>query len=217
MEDNDIRMLWKSYDKRLEESLTLNRRNAEAITRMQVRSLIASMKPTKMLAVLVGLVWVAMVDGLLIVLPATASPFFLVSAGIQVLLTKLAIGIYLYQLVLIHQVDSHQPVFVTQEKIARLKSSTIWVARFLLLQLPVWTTFYWSERMFKTGTPFLLLIQALVTGGFTYVAVWLFYNIRYENRHKKWFGWLFGGNEWSPMMKSMDLLNQVNDYKQEMR
>ncbi|GAB3503930.1 hypothetical protein GCM10027341_33610 [Spirosoma knui] len=216
MEDNDMRMLWKSYDKRLEESLTLNRRNAEAITRMQVRSLIASMKPTKMLAVLVGLVWVALVDGLLIVLPATASPFFLVSAGIQVLLTKLAIGIYLYQLVLIHQVDSHQPVLVTQEKIARLKSSTIWVARFLLLQLPVWTTFYWSERMFETGTPFVLLIQVLVTGGFTYLAVWLFYNIRYENRHKKWFGWLFGGNEWSPMMKSMDLLNQVNDYKQEM-
>jgi hypothetical protein len=173
------------------------------------------MTPIKIFTIVVGIVWVGFVDILIINLFSVASPFFLVSAAIQVLLTKLAIGIYLYQLFLIHQVDINAPILDTQEKIARLQSSTIWVTRLLFLQLPVWTTFYLQQHMFENGNVPLIIFQVLVTLLFTYTAIWLFFNMRYENRNKKWFRLIFNGNEWDPMIKSMDLLDQVKQYRNE--
>ena len=38
MEEQDIMQLWKSYSVKLDESLQLNRKNAEDITRMKVQS-----------------------------------------------------------------------------------------------------------------------------------------------------------------------------------
>lgn len=215
MEEIDMLALWKSYDKRLEQNLVLNRQNAEAITTLKVQSFLASMKPLKIFTILVGVLWVGFVDVLLVNLFSFANPFFLISAGIQVVVTKLALGIYVYQMVLLHQIDINEPILATQEKIARLQSSTLWSTRFLFLQLPVWTTFYWSESMFQNGNVILSLIQAIVTIGFTFLSIWLFRHINYANRDQKWFKLLFNGREWNPMIKSMELLSQINNYRKE--
>lgn len=213
MEDIEIINLWKSYDKKLNENLLLNRKNAEDITHVKVQSFLASMKPLKIFAIVVGIIWVGFVDVLIINLFRIATPFFLISAGIQSLLTTLAIGVYLYQLILIHQVDISEPILATQDRLAHLKSSTLWVTRILFLQLPIWTTFYWTKGMFENGNMALLVIQIVVTLLFTFLAVWLFRNIRYESRNKKWFRLIFSGKEWDPVIKSMELLSQVNEYK----
>lgn len=213
MEEQDIMQLWKSYSTKLEESLRLNRKNAEDITRMKVQSFLFSMRPVKIFAILVGLVWVFFADSLIINLFNIANPFFLAAAIIQVVLTKLAIGIYIYQLVLIQQADISEPVHATQHKLAQLKSSTLWVARLLFLQMPVWTFFYWNKGMLENGNMFLYIVQGIVTLSFTYAAVWLFLNIKYENRNKKWFRLIFDGKEWSPVIKSMELLNQLDEYE----
>lgn len=171
----------------------------------------------KIFSILAGFLWVGFVDVLIINLFQVANPFFLISAGIQVILTKLAIGIYLYQLILIHQVDMSGPILEIQEKLVRLKSSTLWVARFLFLQLPVWTTFYWNESMLSSSNFLLYIIQGIVTLSFTVIAVWLFLNINYENRDKKWFRLIFNGTEWQPVIKSMELLHQIDHYKMNTR
>lgn len=215
MEDKELIHLWKSYDQKLEETLLLNRELATDITRIKVQRFMASMKPVKIFAIFIGLCWVAFVDMLIVRLLHSASPFFLVSAGIQVLLTKLAIGIYIYQLILVQQVDIDGPVLAVQEKLSRLRSSTLWVARLLFLQLPVWTTFYLSKAGLLQAGTLLVLIQLLVTVAFTSLAVWLFFNIRYENRNKKWFRLIFSGREWDPIIRSMELLGQVRGYKVE--
>lgn len=212
MEDAQMIDLWRSYGQKLDEVLSLNRRNAEDLTKIKVQSFISSMKPIKIFTILVGIAWVGFVDLLIIRLFPFASPFFLISAGIQVLLTKLAIGIYLYQLILIHQVDISEPILATQEKIARLKSSTLWVARLLFLQLPLWTTFYLNKRIFQNGNILLYILQFVITASFIFIAVWLFANIKYENRNKKWFRLIFTGKEWTPVMKSQELLAQIQEY-----
>jgi hypothetical protein len=117
-------------------------------------------------------------------------------------------------LILIHRTDITSPILATQDKLARLKASTLWVTRLLFLQLPVWTTFYWSKSMLENGDAILYLVQFLITLSMTYLAVWLFLNIKYENRDKKWFRLILGGAEWDPVMKSFDLLNQTEEYKQ---
>lgn len=213
MEETEIINLWRSYGQKLEESLELNRKNAEDITRIKVKSFLASMKPLKIFTIVAGILWVGFVDLLIIKTFPAANWFFIVSAGIQVLLTKLAIIIYLYQLILIHQTDISEPVLETQRKLASLKSTTLWIARILFLQLPVWTTFYWNKTMLVNGNMALYMLQIIVTLSFTCVAVWLFRNIKNENKDKKWFRLIFTGNEWTPLIKSIELLNQVNEYK----
>jgi hypothetical protein len=213
MENTEMLEIWRSYDKKLQENLVMNRKNADDITRIKIHSFLTSMKPIKLFTILVGLVWVLFIDMLILNLFHIANPFFLVSAAVQVILTKLALGIYLYQLILLHQADISDSVLLTQEKIARLTSTTIWVTRILFLQLPVWTTYYWNESMLQKGNAWLLLVQVLVTSLFTFLALWLFFHIKYENKDKKWFRLIFQGREWNPVMKSVELLKHVNEYK----
>ncbi|THU38381.1 hypothetical protein FAM09_17050 [Niastella caeni] len=213
MEDNEIINLWRSYGQKLEENLQLNRKNAEDITRLKVKSFLASMKPLKIFTIAAGIIWVGAIDLMIIKAFPAANWFFIISAGIQVLLTKLAIIIYLYQLILIYKADISEPVLETQHKLARLKSTTILVTRILFLQLPVWTTFYWNKSMLENGNMALYLIQIVITLSFTLVAIWLFRNIKYENKDKKWFRLIFDGKEWTPVLKSIELLNQVKEYK----
>jgi hypothetical protein len=215
MEEDTLITLWKSYGQKLDENLQLNRRNAEDLTKIKVKSALNSMQPVKIFTIIVGTLWVLFVDALIIRLFPVANPFFLVSAGIQVLLTKLAIGIYLYQFFLIQKVDISQPVLKTQELLTRLKSSTLWVTRILFLQLPVWTTFYWNKSMLQNGNMALYLLQAVVTLAFLFIALWLFFNIRYQNRNKRWFRFIFSGKEWQPLFRSMELLTEIETCKNE--
>ncbi len=215
MEDKRIIALWQSYTQKLDENLALNKQNTIAITQMKVGSLLASMKPIKVITIIAGLMWVGFIDTIIIGVFHLANPFFLVSAIAQVLLTKLAIGIYVYQLILIHQADVTEPVLATQEKLARLRVSTLWIPRLLFLQLPLWTTFYWNASMLINGNIFLYLLQAVVTLSFTYLAVWLFVHIKYENRHQQWFRLLFNGIEWALLMKSAALLEELAEYRKE--
>ena len=178
MDEMTLKKLWQSSTEQLELSLAIGKKNAAEITKIKVQTILFSMKPIKIFSILAGILWVGFVDVLMINLFQVANPFFLISAGIQVILTKLAIGIYLYQLILIHQVDMSGPILEIQEKLARLKSSTLWVARFLFLQLPVWTTFYWNESMLSSSNFLLYIIQGIVTLSFTVIAVWLFLNIK---------------------------------------
>ena len=66
MEDIEIINLWKSYDKKLEENLQFNKKNAEDITKIKVQSFLSSMKPMKIFIILAGIVWVVFVDVLII-------------------------------------------------------------------------------------------------------------------------------------------------------
>ncbi|AXJ00694.1 hypothetical protein CYPRO_1438 [Cyclonatronum proteinivorum] len=40
----------------------------------------------------------------------------------------------------------------------------------------------------------------------------VFRDIRYENRNQKWFQLLFSGREWTPLMKALALIEQVEEY-----
>ena len=217
MEDLEIINIWKSYDKKLEENLSLNKGIAEDVTKMKVKSYLTSMKPIKIFTIVVGILWVGFggvfITNLFVFAFSKVSKFFLFSAGIQLTLTAIAIVVYLYQLILIYQSDINEPILATQDKLARLKSSTLWVTRILFLQLPVWTTFYLTESMFANGNTVFYVIQGLITFSFAYLAIWLFFNIKYENKYKKWFRLIFNGKEWSPVIKSMELLSQVDEYK----
>jgi hypothetical protein len=218
MEEAALKDLWQSYNQKVEANLVLNKRNAADISKIKIHTLLSSMKPLKLFTLVTGFIWVALLGTITINLFVFAydkvSLFFLYSAAIQVLLTMLAIGMYIYQLSLIYKVDIDEPILKTQEKLARLKTSTLWVARILLLQLPVWTTFHLSNIVLANASAVFLIVQGIITFAFTYAAIWLFFNIKYENRNKKWFRLIFNGKEWLPIVRSMELMEQIDEYKE---
>ncbi len=213
MNELELKNLWQSAHDKLEVSIEMNKKNAEDISRMKVRSLLGSMKPMKILVLLLGAVWVGVGTSLLsqIYLHAfsEANKFFLFSASIQIFLTAIALWVYVYQLITINMVDVSEPVVETQKRLIRLKMSTLWVTRILFLQLPVWTTFWWNESMLADWNLVQWILPVTVTVAFTCASIWLFFNIKYENRNRKWFQLIFNGKEWTPLMKSMELLEQV--------
>lgn len=217
MNELELKELWRTANEKLEESFTINRQNTEDIARIKVYTSLSSMKPIKIFTLLVGILWVGLgaiiLSHIYLYAFSEANKFFLVSASVQVVLTAIALWIYLYQLIKIYEVNSYDPILETQEKLVQLRISTLWSARILFLQLPVWTTFWWNETMFTDWNLFQWILTAVVTVSFTYVSIWLFLNIKYKNRNKKWFQLIFSGKEWTPLMKSMELLEQVEEYK----
>lgn len=214
MEDIELQRIWRAYDEKLQEQLVFNRKNTAEITKMKVKSELTSMRPIKVFTVFAGILWVLFLDVLLLHFFPAGNLFFLVSAGFISLVNKIAVGIYSYQLILISVVNINAPVVGTQKKIAGLISSTMWVTRILMLQLPFWTTFFLSSAWIGTGNVVFWIIQVTITVAFAGLAIWLFVNIRYENRGKRWFKFLFGSYEWQPIMKAREMLDQIKDYEE---
>lgn len=216
MEDNELKLIWKYDDKMLTDSLKVNEKHINKITKLKVHNLLASMRPYKLLAVGVGVVWVGIIGfiiaNILMHDLQSVSVFFIISALFQIALTAIAIVVYVYQLYLINNIDFSKPVLEIQKKLTLLKVSTLNVARILFLQLPAWTTFYWNETMFIAENWLLWVIQGIGTLAFTFLAGWLFFNINYENRNKYWFQWIFKGKEWQPIVQAMQLLNQIERF-----
>jgi len=219
MNELEVKKLWQETNDKLEKTLARHQLNTKELFQLKSFHFISSMKPTKFFALFTGFLWVGL--GVFILgnmfiytLPET-NKFFLFSASIQVFLTALALIIYLYQLITIYQVDISDPILKTQKRIASLKTSTLWVTRILFLQLPVWTTFWWNTKMFQEWNTFQWVITGSITFVFTFLAVWLFINIKIDNKDKKWFKLIFTGKEWTPLMKAKNLLDQIESYHDE--
>lgn len=219
MNENELKLLWQISNERLANCLTTNKQTAEDLNRLKAGNLLSSMKPVKVFTLMVGIVWVIALGSFLVHLLVNhiteISLFFLCSAIAQVLLTAVAIGVYLYQFDLINNIDFSAPVLEIQEKLSKLKISTLNVTRLLFLQLPLWTTFYWNEEMFVVENWWLWIFQVFVTVSLTFLSVWLFLNIKYENRNAKWFQWIFNGREWQPLLRAMELLDQIERYQEQ--
>src|SRR5690606_18482557 len=196
----------------LEKSLHISKQQTKEITRLKVHNLISSMKPLKLFTILIGVLWVVIIGNAVVNLflfaSSATSLFFLFSAAIQVTLTAIALLTYIYQFITIYQVDLTKPILHTQKKLANLQTTTLWVARILFLQLPVWTTFYWNESMLNSGNWLLWIIQCFITLSFAVLAVCLFVNIKFENRSYRLFRLIFVDKVRTPFMESIDLMEE---------
>ena len=213
MEQDEFQALWHSAQPQAAGTAPADQPHPLVGTQRRASAELVALRPVKILALALGLGWVVLVDAVLLRVWPWASWFFLVSAGVQVLLTQVVIGIYLYQFLLLRQVDASAPVVATQYRIARLQATTLGALRVSVLQLPCWTTFYWSAR-FPLHAPLgWLLLQAGVTLLAVCAAAWLCANLTYANRHQRWFRWLFTGPEWQPLTRALHLLEQLAAYR----
>ncbi len=215
MNDTDLKYLWQTVNNQIAIGQTSDKTIMDNLIKRDISHVLSSMKPIKIFTLIAGMLWVFGLGFVLIVLTINAyeqvSLYFLYSAYFQVMLTAMAVILYIIQLNTLNRIDFDKPVIILQKKIINLKISTLKVTRILMLQLPFWTTFYWSESMFKNGTLAFFIIQGTVTLSFTYLAIWLYFNLTFENADKWWFKLLLNGKEWEPLMTSIGILNDLEE------
>ena len=215
MNDTDLKYLWQAGYEQIAINQKSDKASLDNLTKRNVSHFLSSMKPIKIFTLLVGLLWVFSIGYVLIKLTINAydqvSLYFLYSAYFQVMLTAMAVILYIIQLSTLYSIDFNKPVVILQKTLINLKASTLNVTKILILQLPFWTTFYWNESMFKNGTLPLFILQGVVTISFTCLAIWLFFNLKYENADKWWFKLLLQGKEWEPLITSIGILNDMEE------
>jgi hypothetical protein len=215
MNDTDLKYLWQTSNEQIASSQKSDKTSLDKLTKRNVSHFLSSMKPIKIFTLLVGLLWVFSIGYVLIKLTINAyaqvSLYFLYSAYFQVMLTAVAVILYIIQLSTLYSIDFNKPVVILQKTLIKLKASTLNVTRILILQLPFWTTFYWNESIFKNGTLPLFILQGAVTISFTFLSLWLFFHLKFENADKWWFKLLLQGKEWEPIIASIDILNDMEE------
>lgn len=218
MEELEMKKLWQLTQDKLSQTLQISQQTAQEMKRLKTQNLLRALKPAKNFALLVGALWVSVGVACLLNIYthywAEANKFFFWSAALQLLLTNIALAIYAYQLIMITQIDVFGPILDTQQKLNSLQTTTLWIAKVLVLQLPLWTTFWWNPSMLQTWHWVQWVITGSITAAFTMAALWLFVNISLQNSQKKWFQLLFSGKEWDPLKQAIDVLNQLEEYRQ---
>lgn len=213
MDEIEIKKLWKQYDTKLEKVLTYNRNLALEITKGKAKKKLASSKPAKYWGIVVGIPWILFLNALVVIGYLSEAPFLTASFGMISLFTTIALGTYIYHLMLFRQINISESVVEVQKKLAKVKSSTITMTRIVVLQLPFWTTWYLSWDMLESDNLQYWLINGVITSLFTFITIWLFINIKPQNLRKKSIKWLFSDNEWNSILEAVKLLDQIEDFE----
>jgi hypothetical protein len=165
----------------------------------------------KIVTIVLGGCWVGFIGYLVYYSLTWSKVFFVVSALIHMVVSIIAIVVYIQQLVFIKRIHNSRTIIETKMNLVKLQSSTIWVTRLLFLQMPVFVTFYLSREIFRTNNLSFLIIQSLVIAFFTWLGIWLYRNIGYQNVNKRWFRILFNSPEWTNVINAMHLVREMND------
>jgi hypothetical protein len=215
MNEVQLMQIWKSYDEKLEKALSLNVASIAEIQKLKASSALRRLKGIKWTGILFGMVWVLFVGFLLWHSLTVDKIFFVVSAAINLIVSTIAIAIYIRHLVLINEFDNSATIVEAQQKLVMLNTSNLQVLRLLLVQLPVFSTFFITFDWIQQSPLSFWLIQAPIVLLQAALGIWLYRNLHYKNHDKKWFKWLLGSGEFAAIKKAMNFLNEIEVYKQE--
>ncbi len=215
MEDMELKLLWQSYDAKLEKSLALNVKNMEEIHKLKAISALRGFKGTRWLGIVFGILWVLFIGFLIFNSLELSKIFFVLSASIHLVVSVVAVIVYIKHLNLIDQFDNSQTVLEAQEKLMVLNASNLKVLGLLLLQLPVFSTFYITFDWIRDDPQSFWLIQMPVVVIQALMGIWCYRNLDEKNRDKKWFKWFMRKGEFGSITKALAFLQEIETYKKE--
>ncbi len=214
METQELKNAWNASEKNLENLWTLNMRCIEMVQTQKAKSKLNGLAAFKSVAIILGILYVLFL-GILVYGNHFKNLYFTFSIGIIMVINIVAIAVYIKHLVLISQINFGESIINAQKKLAELQASTINITRIIWLQLPFWCTWFWSSNWINNNTANFLLTAFPIALFFAVVAVWLFKNISLQNSHKKWFRILFSTTEWTSVIKAIEFINEIDEFKKD--
>jgi hypothetical protein len=222
MDEIELQDFLKTYNQKLEEAKVLNLQSwvlnlqcFEALQKQKAKSKLRSLMNFKIIAVILGILWILFLGYLLFYLMEMQKIFFVISVAAIILFTLTAIIMYVHHIILIHKINNTESVLEAQEKLAHLKLSTLNITRFLFLQTPFYCTFWWSFNFIENSPKPFWFISFPIALLFAFASIWLFKNISIKNIHKKWFKILFNSAEWTSLIKANNFLREIESFKKE--
>jgi len=218
MEDSKLEDIWKAYSQEIANAKILNAQSWVLTTKTfeylqlhKAQSKLRSLGNFKKWAILLGIFWIFFL-GALVYKNHFSNMYFSISLIAIMLFSIIAIAVYSKHIILITQINYTESVIEAQEKLAELQASTINTVRILWLQMPFYTTFYWNSPWISGDIKFWLICFP-ITLLFIALTIWLFKNISYRNVDRRWFRILFGGIEWVPVIKAINYLKEIEEFK----
>lgn len=222
MQDMELRQVWESYNQQIAkaeilnlQSWALNIRCFESLQQQRAEKKLNALRWFNTRAVILGIVWV----GFLLLLVwgnRFQNVFFSLSVSAIALITLLVTATYIRHNILIGQVRYDNPVTDTQQQLARLARSTFHSTAIAWLQLPFYTTWFWSSSWIREGGMGFWLIAFPITLLFTLIAIFLYRNISAGNLHKKWVkSLMMAGPEYSHVAAAKAYLEEIDAFIQD--
>ena len=212
MEDITLKNLWKAQDEKLDRTMKLNLFILESMQKQKAASKLNGLARLKLFAVILGIVW-SLFLGVLVYGNQLRNIYFTVSVGMIMLITVAAIIAYIKHIALINELDYSQSITNTQKKLSKLQASTF-NSRFILLQTPFYTTWFWSTEMIEASVTKFCLIAVPITVFFTILTIWLYKNLTPLKMHKKWVSYLLKNDpEQKPVIQAQTFLKEIEEFK----
>lgn len=205
--------LWKQYDEKLEKTISINHRLITELQQQKAKNALRPARNYKVIAILVGIVYAALIAYFLYHLHPIASIFINISIAIHLIVTLVAVAMYVHQIVLINQIDCTENIVDMQYKMAKLKSSTLKVIGVCFLQFPVFATWNINLELITDRPLAFWFIQVPILVLFTYIGIWFYKNINIQNIEKRWFRMMFWGSEWQSILKAGRFLKEIEDFE----
>jgi hypothetical protein len=184
----------------------------------KAKSKLRSLLFPKIIGIVLGLGWISFMFMLIYfcVLYTTMSVgkyFFVGSISMILLITGFAVFLYVKDIFILKQIDNSGSVTITQQKLAKLQLSIMNSVRILWLQLPFYTTWYLSYDLIVQKSMISWIVQILFTGITTWLAIWLFRNIKYMNINKKWVLNFMRGYGFYSVIQATNFIMEIDNFK----
>jgi len=213
MDDIQLNNILESYNQKMEQVQGLNMQCFETLQKNKTQAKLKSLINFKLFAVGLGVLWLSFLSYLFYFSLEKASIFFIISCGAVILFSLLAIVVYLHHINLISKINNSESVIAAQERITKLKLSTLNITRILFLQTPFYCTFWWTTNMIVDSPFSFWFISFPVALFFTFASLWLYRNISIKNVNKKWFRILFNSPEWNSLERANSFLEEIQVFK----
>ena len=215
MKDIELAEIWKSYDQKLNRTISLNNRLVEEITMLKVINLLKKLKAPKRRAILIGVPYILFLFFLTFIGYKASAPFVMIGFGIIAVVMTIVMAFYIYQVHLINKIDNNQSIIEAQKRISNLKISSFNTLRINILQIPFWIICWISLDTLK-NSPFLYGgINLILFIGFSYLSYLLYKKIDISNMNLKVNKFFFSGPEWKPLIETSKLLKELNQFQTE--
>ena len=221
MEDTTLKNLWTEYGNQIEESKVLNMQSwalnlecKEMIQSQKAKSKLRAVSAGRIIGIVIGLMWVWFL-GILVYTVNFKNLFFSVSVGILFLFNVVAIINYIRHLVMIGQINYSNRITDTQQKLSSLQAATINDNRFLLLQFPFYTTWFYSLQWIHSSPLSFWLIAVPISIAFAILGIFLYISCSQKNLHKPWVRALVNGSGFKSVTKALDFIHEIDEYKKD--
>lgn len=215
MENKDIELvnIWKSYDQKLDEVLSLNKEIVYELTKAKVSSTIGTLRRPIKVMVLIGIPYTVLLFVLSFMGYKTGAIFVIIGFGsIGMIMTATIIG-YFYHLYLIDSISRAHEIADVQKKVAELRISSFNSIRMAIVQIPFWSICWMSLDALEKSPLVYGGANLAVFLGLLYLSYWLYKSLDPRDSRSRVGKIFFSGAEWEPIVKASEILEQLKDLR----